>query len=337
MSGDKDTVLVEDDDFEGEVSAELDDEGTAPPQGDAKPKPAGDERGGEGNADETADADETPEQRRERRRRTGKERREQRKQLATQDSQIIAALTETLKKQNEALTKLGGKVEQLTMGETAKARDHWLRRSKQLQAAEAKALSDGDGEDAVRLRDAYNDAVSKAHFYDQQLPSREEIESRARGGEVEANVPAGQQSADRYHETVVNNARNFMTKFSWYDPAGGDADSRLVKQLDTAVAAAGFKPYTAAYWVELETRMAAHGLDDSPDEQTDEAPKPTPPRDESGRFKGPPVAGRTDAKAGSPMIPKLLKRTMQEAGQWDNLETRKRVVDSYFANLKKNA
>jgi hypothetical protein len=50
----------------------------------------------------------------------------------------------------------------------------------------------------------------------------------------------------------------WMNENKWYNPRGNDPETQLVKALDAAVFAEGFKPNSPAYWAELSKRVGAN-------------------------------------------------------------------------------
>jgi hypothetical protein len=54
---------------------------------------------------------------------------------------------------------------------------------------------------------------------------------------------------------LVNQAKAWMERNKWYDPNGGDADSRRALEIDRELAREGWVPTTPQYWEELESRV----------------------------------------------------------------------------------
>lgn len=49
--------------------------------------------------------------------------------------------------------------------------------------------------------------------------------------------------------------QRFLAQNDWFDPAGGDEDSKLAKEIDDEVAKDGYQPHTKEYWTELNSRL----------------------------------------------------------------------------------
>lgn len=282
------------------------------------------------------EGDETPEERRARRKAEKARDRERRQNFATQDATIIASLTELITKQGEKLNEVTGQLSQLNTEKLTQTRDYWVRAARRLKPALAAAISEGEGDKAVQLQEQLDQAVANANHFHGELETREREAEESR----KKPDPAVNAGADEVAKAVQRNGSFFLSKHSWYDPNGGDADSRLTKKLDKAVFDDGFRPHQRAYWVELEKRMSAAGLID--DDDANERPQrqedrgENRPRNSDGTFKsergGPPVGGRTESTKKTVTIPLHLKEMMQEAGQWDDPVIRKRVVTAYYKN-----
>lgn len=65
----------------------------------------------------------------------------------------------------------------------------------------------------------------------------------------------GRPEAPQLDPRTVANAQSWLRDNKWYDPRGGDADSRLVLALDGQLAAEGYNPASSEYWEELTERV----------------------------------------------------------------------------------
>lgn len=66
---------------------------------------------------------------------------------------------------------------------------------------------------------------------------------------------AEKPQAPQLDPRIVSNAVTWMKRNTWYNPAGADADSRIVLAIDNQLAQEGFDPQTPAYWQELDSRV----------------------------------------------------------------------------------
>jgi hypothetical protein len=77
------------------------------------------------------------------------------------------------------------------------------------------------------------------------------------GGQVRQPQPqAGTGLSARAQEFT----ETFMSRFTYFDPNSTDEDTLVMKGVDDAVAAEGYRPDTPLYWRELEKRLAARGF-----------------------------------------------------------------------------
>lgn len=100
---------------------------------------------------------------------------------------------------------------------------------------------------------------------------------------------------------VQARVQEFATDNPWFDVNGNDMDSRLAKQIDTAVAEEGFDPSTDEYWDELDDRLRKYlphrYADDGQQTQNGRAaPRQTQQRQQAPapQRRGPMVAGGSD-------------------------------------------
>jgi hypothetical protein len=115
-----------------------------------------------------------------------------------------------------------------------------------------------------------------------------------------------------------------MEDHSWWDPNGGDNDSRTVSRLDQAMVNEGFDPTTPEYWDELSRRVEealpkryAQG-----NGKAEPKKKSTGPRFSTGGRERP-------LKKGEVYISADRKAAMVEAGVWDDPELRQKYLKSY--------
>lgn len=317
-------------------------------EGSEQPAPAPKEEARGADAHREEGEEETPAERRERLKRTSRERRQHRRQVATQDQELIASLTETVKQLADQVKEVKGTVTRMSVQEAVNARGHWIRQARAAQAKEAKAIENGDGEEAIKAREAYRRAYDNAVYYDSMLPDENEQPPREQPQREPVQPQQKPQASDQdaLREAVMRNRSVFERKHSWYDPNGTDPDSVRVREIDARLSASrpDLKPWLAGYWQALEAEMEKHGMLIGDDDDAGAEPaRDEPPRDERGRFVpqqapakppgGPPVAGRTEGSGTKVKIPKALHDAMVESGVINDPKAKKRVVDAYFARL----
>jgi hypothetical protein len=182
-------------------------------------------------------------------------------------------------------------------------------RAQQAEHALQKAIATGDGELHTQAMKVWYESSREAESlsnYKQNL------------------VKAAQQPAPvRTDPLVKSMAEQWAARNSWYDPGNRDADSKVAYALSEAVAQEGLSPNDAAYWRELDARVARylpHRL-----EQTDRQSKPKPRA---------PVAGSgRDSRSSSGREEFVLSRerveAIKQAGAWDDPAARKQMIAAY--------
>jgi hypothetical protein len=124
---------------------------------------------------------------------------------------------------------------------------------------------------------------------------------------------------------VVNYAKQWMEANPWYDPSGRDRDSALTKAIDTELAGEGYDPASRDYWEELTARVA-----DAFGEGGKKPKRRAPP---TGRTR---EHAPTSTKKEIYVTPER-KAAMVEAGVWDDVEKRNRILKAYQAQDRSSA
>lgn len=161
--------------------------------------------------------------------------------------------------------------------------------------------------------------------------------------------PPQRQQAARVPSAVQDRIDDFASRFDWYNPYDPrSTDSKIVLQLDQAVAADGYDPASEAYWSELEARMK----DYLPKYFAEEAPPPrngngaaprraAPPQQQPPRARGPQIGAPGDRAA--PLAPNQVyisparKAAMILAGALDSDGRTITNHDRYKGYLKQYA
>ena len=123
-----------------------------------------------------------------------------------------------------------------------------------------------------------------------------------------------------------------MNRNDWYDPNGRDMDSQIASKVDEALTKEGWDPTSAEYWEELDNRLTKY-LPHRYNSGNDERPSSRKPRTVvtgSGRESAP-------SRGGSEFVlsPDRV-RAIKEAGRWDNLEERKKMIRKYMEYDRSN-
>ena len=174
----------------------------------------------------------------------------------------------------------------------------------------SKAITAQDGErytEAQRIRDGLRDDLNRMEYAKQQVVQR-----------------VSQPAAPEVDPRLVSHAAAWMEDHAWWDPNGGDNDSRIVSRLDQAMVNEGFDPTTAEYWDELSRRVEAA----LPKRYAQGNGKAAPKKKAAGpRFS---TGGRErPLKKGEVYISADRKAAMVEAGVWEDPELRQKYLKSY--------
>lgn len=276
-----------------------------------------DGKGGEDDriTDTDEDEDDKPA---ERRRETAAERRQRAKLAKERDKRELNFQRSELARQDKLIADLqrGQVVTRVSDLDSRIATS--LNEVQTFEQIRAKALEAKNGTDfntADRLR---NEAAAKAN----------ELINEKNRLVAEANKPVVKPLP------YLDKAQKFMRDNPWYNANGQDADSQLVREIDTAVSKE-YVPTSEKYWEELQKRVKKHlpekfgEVDDQEDTQED-APVV--------RRKGPPVGGSNRSNSSTVTQIRLSPErvaAMKEAGIWEDPVQRAKMAKTY-ANYDKN-
>lgn len=145
------------------------------------------------------------------------------------------------------------------------------------------------------------------------------------------SVQPQQQAPMKAPDPIVQNyAAQWMTRNSWYQANGKDLDSQVAKQIDQAMADEGWNPASQEYWEELDNRLQRY-LPHRYNEENDEDFR-RPKKHRSVVTS----TGRESYSAGKNtfvLTPEQV-RAMKDAGMWDDLDKRQRMIKRYIQEAK---
>lgn len=245
-------------------------------------------------------------------------RRKKRREMQRRAKEAAQRKLEMLEQQNRELAERLARIEGHTIKTTADNVEARLAAAKQREAqAEIimiKAAQAGEDEDAYaaqRIRDEAKREIEQLTGVKQSLSSER----------------AQPQQPD---PRVVDFATQWMKANPWYDPNGGDRESKLTKVIDAELVQEGFNPASREYWEELTARVAevleppASGGNGA----ANGSGKP-------GKRTGPPTSGVRNHAAPSTRkeiyVTPERKAAMIEAGVWDDPVQRQRYLKAYQA------
>ena len=185
---------------------------------------------------------------------------------------------------------------------------------------------------------ARNDGKGIAEATEKMIMARERLSQLNR---VKNSVQQRQSAPAPLDDRLVNHAKKFMTKHSWYKADGRDMDSQIMRNIDNAVAAEGWDPTTDAYWQELENRVkkylphrVARGKVQTNDRGADEMDEvDDEPQVRKAKPKSPVVgSGQGGGSTGTKTVFRLSParvQAMKDAGLWEDPAKRAKQIKAY--------
>ena len=228
---------------------------------------------------------------------------------------------QNLQRQNDALMERLAALERKQTGSELARIDKAIEDQKmRIQYAKTKmkeAAEAGDGE----LLTAAEEMVYEAR---RQAEALEQFKRRS--------VQEPQQQPIQQNPQMQRYAREWMESHGdWYDPMGGNTDSKIALAVDQALAEEGWDPVKEEYWDELDKRLSKV----LPHRYTDVAyERPQKSRPRSLVTGGGREAVSSGGKSTFTLNPDQV-RAMKEAGMWDNPEKRARMIKRYAAEARK--
>ena len=129
---------------------------------------------------------------------------------------------------------------------------------------------------------------------------------------------------------VQQNATKWLKRNGWYDPEARDTDSRIAKVVDQELASDGWDPSDSEYWEELDNRLQSR----LPHRYTAKGNS-----NNSRRAAGPTASSRvaeSSAKPGTITLSRDRVQAIKDAGAWDNVEKRNKMIRAYASYDRNN-
>jgi len=272
--------------------------------------------------DEAAEEGETDEER-EAIREARREERKLKKELKKQREISAKNKIQALEKRNEELARRLAAVENTAasyqFAQIDKAIEDEATRVEYAKMKMLQATQAGDAAAQVDFLEQLTDA--KQRLKEAQFHKKQQLE--------QAKAPK-QNVPNPITTEVQQNATRWLKKNSWYDPQARDTDSRIAKVIDQELAADGWDPSDPEYWDELDSRLSSrlpHRYTSKGGRETKRAPGPTA----SSR-----VANSSSAKPGTITISKERVQAIRDAGAWDDIEKRNKMIRAYAAYDRQN-
>lgn len=180
-----------------------------------------------------------------------------------------------------------------------------------------------------KMREATDNSDGAAFMKAQEMwyDSRRKMESMQNFKEQAVRTPES-SAIDPHLKRLAN---EWMEDNDWYDPNGSDEDSQIAKVIDSRLVAEGWNPASEEYWDELDRRLQKrlpHRYNDLQDEQ----PRKKPRAVVTGSSRESSVSRNGNSFVLSPERVRAIK----EAGKWDNVTERNRMINAYANYDRKN-
>ena len=274
------------------------------------------------NDDDEDNEGETAEEReaiREARREERKLKKELQKQRETSSRNKITALERRNAELAERLAKVENTAASYQFAQLDKAIEDEATRveyakMKMLQAAQA-----GDVANQMEFLEQLTDA--KQRLNQAQHYKKQQVE--------EAKAPK-QNVPNPTTEQVQQNANKWLKKNSWYDPQARDTDSRIAKVIDQELVADGWDPSDSEYWEELDNRLQSR----LPHRYVSKGESER--RSRSGPTASSRVSNSSNTKAGTITLSRERVSAIRDAGAWDDIEKRNKMIRAYARYDREN-
>lgn len=317
-----------------------------------------DERAGhaEGEEEEEAQrASETPEQRRDRRKAEKKAQRiRQRRTQELKDRQISGLL-----EANNALVERVSRLEGRSIRYDAHAIENSLRTvQQQLDQAKdtmAACIKAQDGEGVAEVTEiTYNLRDQEKQLKIALVRARQQGQRQQEGGEQEqreGRSPGQVRQQPQLQPEAIAKAVEWAGKHkSWYDPSGGDNDSRAVQSIDNQLVREGYDPTSDDYWNELSARVKEElphrfkkpanngGGSGNGGRKVNDDTSNTGRRQQGGPRMAPASQNQSIRPLGKNevRVTPERKKAMQDAGYWDDPQKRNKMLRQYAQYDREN-
>lgn len=269
----------------------------------------------EENDEEAASEGETEEDReaiREARREERRLKKELKKQRDLSSKNKITALERRNAELAERLAKVESTASSYQFAQLDKAIEDEATRVEYAKMKMLQAAQSGDAASQVEYLEQLTDAkqrLNQAQHYKKQ--------------QLEAAKAPKQNVPNPANSEVQLNATRWLKKNAWYDPQARDTDSRIAKVIDQDLAQDGWDPADPEYWEELDNRLSAR----LPHRYTAKGGKDG--RKSAGPTASSRVANTTSQKAGTITLSRDRVQAIRDAGAWDDVEKRNKMIRAY--------
>jgi hypothetical protein len=290
-------------------------------------KKASDEDEDEEQQDEESDSDDNqPEETEDEREKIREARREERrlkKELSKQREASARHKISALEKRNEDLARRLAAVENTASSFKFAQIDKSLEdEATRVEYAKMKMLQAAQS----------NDVEAQMEYLEQLTEAKERLKQAQyhKKQQLEQAKAPKQNVPNPISTEVQQNATKWLKRNGWYDPEARDTDSRIAKVVDQELAADGWDPSDSEYWEELDNRLQSR----LPHRYTAKGNS-----NNSRRAAGPTASSRvaeTSAKPGTITLSRDRVQAIKDAGAWDNVERRNKMIRAYASYDRNN-
>jgi hypothetical protein len=176
-----------------------------------------------------------------------------------------------------------------------------------------------------------NDAVAQMEYLEQLTEAKQRLQQvqHYKKQQLEAAKAPKQNVPNELAAEVQRNAERWLKKNSWFDTQARDTDSRIAKVIDQELASDGWDPSDSEYWDELDSRLSAR----LPHRYT---AKGGNTKRSAGPTASSRVANATSAKPGTITLSRDRVQAIKDAGAWDNVERRNKMIRAYASYDRAN-
>jgi hypothetical protein len=234
------------------------------------------------------------------------------KAKASESNHLITAL----KRQNEQMADRLAVLEKRTAGSDLARIDkaiedgHLKLQYAKLKIKEATEMANGA---------ALADAQEQWYESRRQVEALEALKNKVVSEPQQKNVPQAPDPQLKRH------AGDWMARNDWFDPEGGDTDSQIATKIDESLVKEGWDPKNSDYWEELDNRLSKYLPHRYNNEQDDRSSnrRPRSVVTSSGR------ESRATTKSNEFYISPERVRAIKDAGRWDNINERNKMIRRY--------
>ena len=177
-----------------------------------------------------------------------------------------------------------------------------------------------------------NDVEAQMEYLEQLTEAKERLKQAQyhKKQQLEQAKAPKQNVPNPISTEVQQNATKWLKRNGWYDPEARDTDSRIAKVVDQELAADGWDPSDSEYWEELDNRLQSR----LPHRYTAKANS-----NNIRRAAGPTASSRvaeSSAKPGTITLSRDRVQAIKDAGAWDNVEKRNKMIRAYASYDRAN-